>query len=397
MPSPNKLHVLALLLTIASAGTATAQSSFPSSGAPPQQAQDDTVIPISPESEEFQKACEDFREHIKMLREIQIKFDTGTQLEEEKWRTQWNESYIQGNKLFTAMLLAGAKEFDSDPAGKANIARWLLKTVEKEVEGDRFEGLIPVLEILLKHAQGDVLADLHTQMGTAAHAMNDSDRALASLTYISQQPWATEAVKDGLARIEQAKQDWEDELRLREEDAQGEPLPVILIRTTKGDIEVELFENHAPETVANFIYLIEMGYYEDQPFSSGFQHLLIQGGGDDIVKPPYTIYGEQHKPGARKFFRGTMGLALNAGDPNSGHSQFFFALLPSTDLSESYTAFGRITKGMEVMANLTKIEPKQEKSKEEKEDGEGTKEPDEIITIEILSKRDHEYKPNKVQ
>ena len=119
--------------------------------------------------------------------------------------------------------------------------------------------------------------------------------------------------------------------------------------------------------------------------------------GDGTGGPGYTIYSEANKPTARKFYRGTLGLALaqapDGGDPipNSGGSQFFIAFLPVTELNNTYTAFGRVTKGIEVLANIAKINP------EEKEDKSKPKlPPEEVIEIEVLSKRDHEYIPRKV-
>lgn len=361
---------------------------------PPPQEGAEPLTPIEPESEELRQACEAFQEHIKKVWEIQIRFDVGTSLEEDKWREQFNAIYPEGVKLFNDMVLAGAKEYDSDPNNKPEFKEWLTRIVNRQIESDKFEGLLPVIEVLLKHCSGQDLAEMHTNMGLTSYALCEFERGDPSIEYLMEQPNAPlDILESTKKRIDVSKENWKEELAARKADAEGEPLPRVLIRTTKGEIEVELFENQAPETVANFIYLAENGIYEDQPFGFGKQHLLIQGGGDDIVSPPYSIYGEADKPGARKFFRGTLGLAL-AGHPDSGYSQFFFALAPSPDvLDGQYTAFGRVVKGIEVMANLAIIDPE-----ESEKDKNGPKnEPDEIIEVEVLQKRDHEYLPNKVK
>ena len=99
-----------------------------------------------------------------------------------------------------------------------------------------------------------------------------------------------------------------------------------------------------------------------------------------------------YRPDARDFYRGTLGMALS-GNPDSGYSQFFIALMPNEELNGKYTAFGRVVKGIEVIANLNKIDP-QTKSKDSQSPRD---EPDEILEIRVLSKRDHDYVPRKVE
>lgn len=166
----------------------------------------------------------------------------------------------------------------------------------------------------------------------------------------------------------------------------------MLIKTTKGPIEVELFENHAPDTVGNFISLVEAGHYERQPFAVYNQHFLIQGGGEEMDVPPYTIKSEANLPNARRFFRGTVGMALAAEVQESAYSQFFITLLPHNVFNQKYTAFGRVTKGMHIVSNLV-----QPKAATEETKGVPQPDPDEILEIVILNKRDHPYEPNKVE
>jgi cyclophilin family peptidyl-prolyl cis-trans isomerase len=194
-----------------------------------------------------------------------------------------------------------------------------------------------------------------------------------------------------LAEVEKL---WQEELAAREQDSQGEPLPRVLMHTTKGDVEIELYENQAPETVGNFIHLIESGFYEGLTFHRVLEHFMAQTGcptGDGTGGPGYTIYNEAQKPGARKFFRGTLGLAL-AQNPDTGGSQFFITYLPTYQLNGGFTAFGRVVSGMEVICNIERINPDVKK-----EEGEPAVIPDEIISIEVVRKRSHEYSPNKVR
>lgn len=80
-------------------------------------------------------------------------------------------------------------------------------------------------------------------------------------------------------------------------------------------------------------------------------------------------------------------MALS-GHPDSGGSQFFITFLPTADLNGKHTAFGRITANIDVLSNLVRVNPDDEKEKT-------TETLDEIISIEVLSKRDHKYEPHK--
>ena len=113
--------------------------------------------------------------------------------------------------------------------------------------------------------------------------------------------------------------------------------------------------------------------------------------GDGTGGPEYSIYGEAQKPNARKYFRGTLGMAQSNGDVNSGGSQFFICYMPAPNLNGQYTAFGRVVQGIEVIGNLAQVNPDEKK----KEDAAPVV-LDEIIEAKVVRKRNHEYKPNKV-
>ncbi|MEM7479431.1 MAG: peptidylprolyl isomerase [Planctomycetota bacterium] len=356
-------------------------------------AQRRTPLDVRPETEEFKQAVENLRGVMKEMQEVAVRFNTGEREEGDKWRAAWNEIYPRADKAFYEMLLAAAKEFAEAPAQKASTANWLFRICSEEVEADRFEGILPVLEILVKDRPE--FNEAQRLLGITCFALAEYERGKESIDFLAKQletPEQMAFIRDNLDDLIAQR---EREYAKRKKDADpNNPVPRVLIRTTKGDIEVELFENEAPETVGNFISLVESGEYDHKPFGTGMKHFLVQGGGDDFGEPPYTIVSERSKPEARDFYRGTLGMALSGVPPkaNSAYAQFFFALMPNPELNKNYTAFGRVVKGLEVMSALTKIDP----TKEKKED-EVKEEPDEIIEMTILRKRDHEYKPNKAK
>ncbi len=294
------------------------------------------------------------------------------------------------------MLRAAIAEYQLDPEGKPELATMLFKVLDRNIEEDRYEGMVEVAQVLLDNNYPD--EKMRGFLTMAAYGLNQYEVVRPNLDRLIEEGVVSQQLLMLQEHIDEIESAWQDELRMREEDAQGEPLPRVLIRTTKGDMEVELFENQAPQTVANFISLVESGFFDHLTFHRVMRHFMAQGGcpeGDGSGGPGYTIPGEMDRPNARKFFRGTLGLALapdretGKTDPSSGGSQFFIMYLPTYQLNGKYTAFGRVIRGIEVLANIHKINPDDKEEKEE----ESEVQPDEILGIDVLYKRDHAYEP----
>ena len=92
---------------------------------------------------------------------------------------------------------------------------------------------------------------------------------------------------------------WAKEQAIREAEAKADDLPRVKLTTTKGVIVLELFENEAPETVGNFVSLVEAGKYDTLTFHRVLKNFMAQGGdpkGDGSGGPGYHIYCECYKP-----------------------------------------------------------------------------------------------------
>ena len=129
--------------------------------------------------------------------------------------------------------------------------------------------------------------------------------------------------------------------------------PHAFIRTEKGIIEVELFIIDAPVTVANFMKLAREGFYNGLSIDRVVPNFLIEGGdprGDGHGGPGYTVRSEVNR---RPFLRGTLGMALPGGKDTAG-SQFFITHLPQPQLAGTYTAFGQVIKGMDLVDRLVR-------------------------------------------
>lgn len=127
------------------------------------------------------------------------------------------------------------------------------------------------------------------------------------------------------------------------------------IHTSKGDIEVKLFEDSAPKHVENFKKLAQEGFYNGLTFHRREEGFVIQGGdpeGNGSGGPGYTIPAEikeLHTRGALAAAR--LPDVINPEQESSG-SQFYIALDDLPMLDGDYTVFGQVTKGMEVVDQI---------------------------------------------
>jgi len=128
-----------------------------------------------------------------------------------------------------------------------------------------------------------------------------------------------------------------------------------VIKTEKGDITVELYPDSAPVTVNNFVFLACKGFYDGVTWHRVISGFVAQTGdptGTGSGGPGYKI---QDEISTRPFEKGTLGMA-NAG-PNTNGSQFFICLAPQPNLNGKYTAFGKVTSGMDVVQRITPRDP----------------------------------------
>ena len=124
-----------------------------------------------------------------------------------------------------------------------------------------------------------------------------------------------------------------------------------------GVIKLKLDSSQAPITVANFVKLVKSGFYDDLTFHRIMKGFMIQGGdplGTGMGGADETIKGEFSSNGVQNNIshtRGTISMARSS-DPNSASSQFFICDADSTFLDGEYAAFGKVTKGLDVIDKI---------------------------------------------
>ena len=134
--------------------------------------------------------------------------------------------------------------------------------------------------------------------------------------------------------------------------------PIVTIEMENGKkIVAELYPNIAPNTVKNFVSLIEKGYYNGVGFHRVIPGFMIQGGcpnGNGMGGPGYSIKGEFTDNGFTnnlKHERGVLSMARTMV-PNSAGSQFFIMHQTSPHLDREYASFGRVIEGMDVVDEI---------------------------------------------
>ncbi|MEX2606949.1 MAG: peptidylprolyl isomerase [Kiritimatiellia bacterium] len=124
------------------------------------------------------------------------------------------------------------------------------------------------------------------------------------------------------------------------------------IETNKGTIVVELYEQRVPKTVANFVSLVEKGFYDGLKFHRVIPDFMIQTGcpqGTGTGGPGYTFEDEFH-PELRHSGPGILSMA-NAG-PNTNGSQFFITHVPCPWLDRKHAVFGSVQSGQDVVNSI---------------------------------------------
>ena len=138
--------------------------------------------------------------------------------------------------------------------------------------------------------------------------------------------------------------------------------PIVTITMENGDVfKAELYPEIAPNTVANFVNLIEEGFYNGLIFHRVIPGFMIQGGdptGTGMGGPGYSIKGEFAANGIRNNLRHTRGVLSMARSmrPDSAGSQFFVMHADAPHLDGQYAAFGKVIEGIEAVDHVAATE-----------------------------------------
>lgn len=151
-----------------------------------------------------------------------------------------------------------------------------------------------------------------------------------------------------------------NDMNITDKDIQKQN-PIVTMTMENGEqVKIELYPEIAPNTVNNFISLINQGFYNGLNFHRVIPGFMIQGGdpaGNGSGGPGYGIEGEFSKNGIENNLIHTRGILsmARAQNPNSGGSQFFIVVEDSLSLDGAYAAFGEVIEGMDVVDQIVNV------------------------------------------
>ncbi|OGT19637.1 MAG: hypothetical protein A2V90_04050 [Gammaproteobacteria bacterium RBG_16_57_12] len=142
------------------------------------------------------------------------------------------------------------------------------------------------------------------------------------------------------------------------------PNPHVILQTTQGSIELELYPDKAPKTVANFLTYVKEGHYDGTVFHRVISDFMIQGGGftTDLAQKKTHPPVVNEAGNGLKNSRGTLAMARTP-DPHSASAQFFINVVDNDFLNFTsphgdrwgYCVFGKVVKGMEVVDQIRRV------------------------------------------
>ena len=333
----------------------------------------------------FDRQFAEWKALLAELRKAQQQYQVAARSERPALEKKFESLLDEGRAMEPKLVKAAEQAYDENPQAP-QLGEFLTSVVVDASRRDDYEEAYRLGKSLV--GGGVKSSALDGAFGIAAFCENQYDEARKYLKLADIEKTLSDEGKGLLAKVDECAALWAKEAEIRAAEAKADDLPRVKITTTKGDIVVELFENEAPNTTANFISLVEKGYYNGTPFHRVLPHFMAQGGdptGTGRGGPDYHITCECYRPDYRRHFRGSLSMAHAGRD--TGGSQFFLTFVPTLSLNGKHTAFGRVVEGLDVLAKIERIDPDSKSP--------AAAPPDKIEKAVVVRKRNHEYAPVK--
>jgi cyclophilin family peptidyl-prolyl cis-trans isomerase len=345
-----------------------------------------------PKAAEFAKVNAQWKDTVAKLSGLKIEYvNSADGAKKAEIAKEYNPLHSAADALLDKLIDAAKAAYAESPNTDKDLTDLLVSTLSyctfregqnhSKIGVDDYERGFPIGKLLMENKCKDQsVPDL---AGVSAFCVDEFDLAE---TYLKQAQAIGHidavAAKD-LDLVGFYKNAWAKEKKIRAAEASADDLPRVMMKTTAGDIEIELFENEAPNTVLNFVTLADSGFYNGVPFHRVIPGFMAQGGdptGKGTGGPGYTIPDECFRPDYRVHFRGSLSMA-HTDQPNSGGSQFFLTFVPTHHLDGLHTVFGRVISGFDVLAKIKRRDPQEETVGDF----------DKIIDAKVTRRRKHSY------
>ncbi len=345
---------------------------------------------------DFDGSIEELRTAIKKIKRSGMLYFNNSSREQFEIREQWEVDAIAAEAAYQKVKRTAFAYFLAAKNPSKDAKQIVRKLTFEQVDHG---------ELTLTYAAAHKLLDFYPNdehlmklMGHVAILTNDFDfaqkYAATNKSVIEDFPMIANAL---YSYLDEMSEKWKRELKIRAEETAADDLPHAIIETTKGTIVIELFENQAPETVANFVSLVQTGYYDRMIFHHVLENVLAHTGKMSMNRSlpiGYTIYDEMGRPDARHHFRGSVAMFLNTDEPNVGGAEFQILQIPRPNLDGRITVFGRVISDMRIVDVIQPTVTITDEGKEKFIEGAV---PDTIKSITVKRLRNHEYEPNRVK
>lgn len=332
---------------------------------------------------DFSQAQEELKKLVGELTSLQAEYQQPN-ADKTSIENKFNATRDKARKAALALEQSAAAAVLANPENEdaSAVVEDVLQSAMQADDPKKVLSLLKTLDDAGKANEGLLLTG-----ATAAMITSELDLAEKFLKAAKEAGMSVDKIASLQKAIDHERPKVDAEMATRATEEKADDLPQVKIETTKGTIIIELFENQAPNTVANFISLVESHFYDGTPFHRVIPQFMAQGGdptGTGTSGPGYTIDCECELPNARKHFLGSLSMAHAGKD--TGGSQFFLTFRPTEHLDGRHTVFGRVIKGFDVLPRITRTEGPQARPTQDK-----------IISAEIIRKRDHAYEPKTSQ
>jgi cyclophilin family peptidyl-prolyl cis-trans isomerase len=338
--------------------------------------------------ERFAQALEQWEEVSAALDDLGQQYRAAGRAERPELLARYRAMVEQSQRLLPQLREASLAAYQAAPNADPQVTQTMLGLLSNAIREDRYEDAAELSDALL--GGGCDHRALPELAGTTAYCRDNFDRAHELLDQARQSGNLTQQGQSLLEDAGRARQLWQTEQQRRRQEEEQDDLPRVRLVTSQGEVVVELYENEAPQTVGNFVSLVEKNFYDGVVFHRVLPEFMAQSGcpkGDGSGGPGYRIYDECTRPDHRKHFRGVLSMAKTAA-PDTGGSQFFLTFRRTPHLDGQHTVFGRVIQGLDVLEKLQRRDPSRPGN---------LPEPDRIVQAEVLRKRNHDYQPTKVQ
>ena len=362
-------------------------------------AADSSSAPADKSAANFHDAYQKWLDALAETAKLQSQLVAASSSDREAVRLKFADAVHAAEAMLPDLQAAAEVKYAADDTAK-DLANLMFVMAMGHLRKDNYEESLRLGRLLLEHHFADKDKDLYRLLASSAFPTMQLDDAQKFIDEAAGgKPTDDPDLKSLVPLVEFYHRKWNREQQFRADEAKADDLPRVKLHTTQGEIVVELFENEAPNTVANFINLVERGFYDGTQFHRVIPGFVAQGG-DPLSKEPakyegqighggpgYSIPSESAAPNHREHFRGSLSMALGPEGPDSGGSQFFIALAPAAPLDGKYTVFGRVIEGLNVLAKLQRFDPQKPTA------GVTVDMLDKITKAEVLRKREHSYEP----